>query len=81
VSGTKEQGAAIAKEKIEELLELFPALKKEINLKKTQFTRDYVRVMFKNGSILDVVAARNSTRGGRRHGEASGVMTTIIVAV
>ena len=30
--------------------------------------KDYVKVEFKNGSRLDVVAARNSARGGRRHG-------------
>ena len=68
VSGTKEQGAAIAKEKIEELKELIPAFKNEINEKKSLYGKDYVRLEFKNGSRLDVVAARNSTRGGRRHG-------------
>lgn len=68
VSGTKEQGASIAKEKVEELLELIPALRNEINLKKSLFGKDYVKIEFKNGSRLDVVAARNSTRGGRRHG-------------
>jgi len=68
VSGTKEQGASIAKEKMEELMELIPALKNEINLKKCLFGKDYVRIEFKNGSRLDVVAARESTRGGRRHG-------------
>lgn len=68
VSGTKEQGAAIAKEKIEELKELIPALKNEINERKSLYGKDYVRIQFKNGSRLDVVAARESTRGGRRHG-------------
>lgn len=68
VSGTKEQGAAIAKEKIEELMEIIPALKNEFNLKKCLFGKDYVRIEFKNGSRLDVVAARESTRGQRRHG-------------
>ena len=68
VSGTKEQGAAIAKEKIEELMDLIPALKNEFNLKKSLFGKDYVRLEFKNGSRMDVVAARESTRGGRRHG-------------
>jgi hypothetical protein len=68
VAGTKEQGAAIAKEKIDELKELIPALKNEIIEKKSLYGKDYVRVVFKNGSVLDVVAARNSTRGGRRHG-------------
>ena len=68
VSGTKEQGASIAKEKIEELKEMIPAFKNEINEKKSLYGKDYVRLEFHNGSRLDVVAARNSTRGGRRHG-------------
>ena len=69
-SGGKEQAASIAKEKIEELLDLIPALKREINWKpgRTLFSKDYVRLEFKNGSKLDVVAARQSARGGRRHG-------------
>jgi hypothetical protein len=69
-SGGKEQAANIAKEKIEELLDIFPALNKEIDWRpgKTQFTKDYVRLQFKNGSRLDIVAVRESTRGGRRHG-------------
>lgn len=67
-SGGKEQAANIAKEKIEEILELIPGFRREINWKKTSFGKDYVRVTFKNGSVLDVVAARQSTRGGRRHG-------------
>lgn len=29
--------------------------------------KDYARITFKNGSILDIVGALNSTRGGRRH--------------
>lgn len=68
VSGTKEQAASIAKEKFEEIVELMPGLRNEVNMKKSQFAKDYVRIKFKNGSVLDVVAARNSTRGGRRHG-------------
>ncbi len=69
-SGGKEQAASIAKEKIEEICELIPAFKREINWKpgKTLFSKDYVKIEFKNGSRLDVVAARNSARGGRRHG-------------
>lgn len=68
VSGTKEQAASIAKEKIEELLELLPGLNNEVNMRKSTFAKDYVKLQFHNGSRLDVVAARNSTRGGRRHG-------------
>lgn len=70
-SGGKEQAASIAKEKIEELCELIPALKREIDWRpgRTLMGKDYVKVEFKNGSRLDVVAARNSARGGRRHGK------------
>lgn len=64
-AGGKEQGANIAKEKIEEWLELFPILEKEIE--KKQYTRDYVRIKFKNKSQFDIVAVKDSTRGGRRH--------------
>lgn len=63
VSGTKEQGASIAKEKIEELKDMIPAFKNEINERKSLYGKDYVRLEFHNGSRLDVVAARNSTRG------------------
>ena len=38
--------------------------------------KDYVRLEFKNGSKLDIVAARQSTRGGRRHG---GLMEEVIL--
>lgn len=77
-SGGKEQAASIAKEKIEEICELIPAFKREINWKpgKTIFSKDYVKVEFKNGSRLDVVAARNSARGGRRHG---GLLEEVIL--
>lgn len=69
-SAGKEQAANIAKEKIEEIIELLPPLSNEIDWRpgKTQFAKDYVRIQFKNGSRLDIVAIRESTRGGRRHG-------------
>lgn len=69
-SGGKEQAASIATEKIQELCSLFPALDREVDyrLKKTSFQKDYVKLVFKNGSTFDVVAARQSARGGRRHG-------------
>ena len=77
-SGGKEQAASIAKEKVEELCELIPALKREIDWRpgKTLMGKDYVKVEFKNGSRLDVVAARNSARGGRRHG---GLLEEVIL--
>lgn len=62
----KEQGAKIATEKINELLRLFPMLEKE--LVKKNMSKDYVTLVFKNGSVFDVVGALDSTRGGRRSG-------------
>lgn len=64
-AGGKEQGANIMKEKVEEWLDLFPILRKEIE--KEQYTRDYARIKFKNKSQFDIVAVKDSTRGGRRH--------------
>lgn len=31
-------------------------------------SKDYVTIVFKNGSVFDVVGALDSTRGGRRNG-------------
>lgn len=68
-SGGKEQAANIAREKIDEILDLIPGFKREIDWKQTNLGgKDYVRVVFKNGSKLDIVAASQRTRGGRRHG-------------
>lgn len=62
----KEQGAKIATEKINEILEKFPLLQNEIL--KYNKGKDYVTLIFKNGSVFDVVGALDSTRGGRRNG-------------
>ena len=62
----KEQGAKIAKEKFDELFQKFPMLKNEYV--KYNASNDYVTIVFKNGSVFDVVGALNSTRGGRRNG-------------
>jgi len=69
----KNQSAQIAKEKIMEIYEKWPLLKREIeanNSKDTpgNFGKDYVTLRFKNGSQFDVVGALDSARGGRRHG-------------
>ena len=63
----KEQGAKIAKEKVEEILELFPLLRRELIGEDYNSGNDYLRLKFKNGSVFDVVAALDSQRGGRRH--------------
>ena len=69
----KRQGAAIAKEKIEEIFRLYPLLRREViggDKKETpgKYGNDYVELNLRNGSRLDVVGAAESTRGGRRHG-------------
>jgi len=63
----KEQSAKIAKEKLFELWNIFPLLKKEI-IGEGNFGKDYVTLTFRNGSIFDVVGALDTTRGGRRQG-------------
>ena len=76
ITKLKEQAVGIAGEKVQELVALIPALRKEIIWDKsedkwgygwTKIQKDYVEVIFKNGSRFDVVAAKESSRGGRRH--------------
>lgn len=69
-SGGKEQGASILHDKVQEICSLIPSFNREIDWSrgKTLEGKDKVRYVFKNGSILDNLAARESTRGQRRHG-------------
>ena len=69
----KNQAAQIAKEKIYEIYERWPLLRKEViggNISDTpgNFGKDYVTLKFRNGSQFDVVGALDSQRGGRRQG-------------
>ena len=69
----KTQAAQIAKEKIVEIYDRWPLLRKEIiggEISDTpgNFGKDYVTLKFRNGSQFDVVGALDSQRGGRRHG-------------
>lgn len=70
-SGGKEQAAGIAGEKIQEICELIPAFNKEINWDRgprgSKIQNDNVSLVFKNGSKFEVTAARESSRGGRKH--------------
>jgi hypothetical protein len=52
---------------------LIPTFKREIDWGRGKSVegKDKVRYIFKNGSVLDNLAARETTRGQRRHG---GVM-------
>lgn len=74
-SGGKEQSAGIIQEKVSEICQLIPAFENEMNVEKGQrgskFQKDYVKIAVKNGAWFDNVAARESSRGKRRHG---GVM-------
>lgn len=64
----KEQAAKIAKEKLEEIFEHYPILRNEVKTYNDQ--KDYVRVVFHNGSKYDVVQMTDASRGGRRYGGA-----------
>ena len=72
-ANTKQQAAQITKEKIYEIYDHWPLLKKEIigwelSDYPGNFGKDYVTLKFRNGSVFDVVLAGNAARGGRRHG-------------
>ena len=69
----KNQSAQIAKEKIVEIYDHWPLIRREIiggDISDTpgNFGKDYVTLKFRNGSQFDVVGALDSQRGGRRHG-------------
>ena len=86
-SGGKEQAAGIMKEKVKEICTLIPAFEKEIDWGrgKSMEGKDYCKYVFKNGSYFDNIAARESSRGKRRHGglieECVGVDGTILSEV
>ena len=65
-AGGKEQAADIAKEKVDEIWEWWPCLENEIA--KIHREKDYIKLLFKNGSRLDILPVKDSARGKRRHG-------------
>ena len=69
-TGGKEQAAGIAKEKADELCKLIPGLRNELDWTrgKTKTSKDNIELIFKNGSKLDIMAARQSSRGKRATG-------------
>ena len=68
-TGGKEQAASITIAKIEEICRLIPALSNEINWSRgmSKKSKDSVKYIFKNNSYIDILAARESTRGQRRN--------------
>ena len=69
-TGGKEQAASITIAKIEEICTLIPQLNNEINWSRgvSKKSKDDVKYVFKNGSSIDILAARQSSRGQRRTG-------------
>ena len=86
-SGGKEQAAGIMKEKVQEICTLIPAFNHEIDWSRgvTLEGKDYCKYVFKNGSYFDNIAARETSRGKRRHAgvieECAGVDGTILSEV
>lgn len=72
-TGGKEQAASITIAKIEEICHLIPALESEINWDRgvSKKSKNDVKYIFKNGSVIDILAASERSRGQRRTG---GVM-------
>ena len=73
-AGGKEQATDIARAKIDELWEWWPCLKNEIQ--REEKAKDYIKLHFKNGSQLDIMPAKDTTRGQRRHG---GLLDEVIM--
>ena len=65
---TKEQSAKVVKEKVEEYWRDYPMLKNELIISKCKFEKDYVKLVFKNGSTLDTLTVGESSRGLRANG-------------
>lgn len=77
-TGGKQQAASITIAKIEEICKLIPALNNEINWARgvSKKSKDDVNYVFKNGSKINILAARESSRGQRRTG---GVMEECVL--
>lgn len=69
-TGGKEQAASITVAKIDEICRLIPALSNEINWDRgvSKKSKDSVEYVFKNGSKINILAAKESSRGQRRTG-------------
>jgi len=69
-TGGKEQAASITVAKIEEICKLIPPLNNEINWDRgvSKRSKNDAKYIFKNGSSIDILAARESSRGQRRVG-------------
>ena len=66
----KQQAAQITIQKIQEICKLIPALSNQLDWSRgvSKRTKDDVHYIFKNDSSIDILAAKDSSRGQRRHG-------------
>ncbi len=64
---SKTQAADIGRQKMKEILERFPLLKREL-FGEGNFGKDYAVLTFRNGSRLEITAALETTRGRRYSG-------------
>ena len=69
-TGGKEQATGIVREKAEELCRLVPGLANEVNFDrgKSKSSKEEFTFLFKNGSVLDVMASTQRSRGRRATG-------------
>lgn len=68
-AGGKEQAAQILQEKVQDICDKIPAFRREIDWRRgqTQEGKDHCKYIFKNGSDFENIAARESSRGRRKH--------------
>jgi hypothetical protein len=65
---TKTQSAKVVEEKINEFWTDYPLLKNELVLESCKFQKDYIKLVFRNGSTLDTLTIGESSRGLRANG-------------
>ena len=67
-TGGKEQAASITAQKVDEICQLIPSLANEIDWSRgvSKRSKNDVVYKFKNGSIIDILPAKESSRGQRR---------------
>lgn len=63
-ASTKESAVKIWKDKHDEILRFYPSFAE--NIKSANFSKDYGRVEFQNGSVIDSLANSQSSKGLRR---------------
>lgn len=68
-AGGKEQAAQILSEKMQDICTKIPAFRNEIDWSRgaSRESKDFCKYIFKNGSIIENLAAKESSRGRRFH--------------